>query len=92
MLRRKVANVQARAGLAPGGHAWKALEAIVETFPRDELFQISEDDFFDTALGILHLGERQRFRLFVRRDPLVQRLGSSGSRRTGNKSAGPETF
>jgi len=68
MLRRKVANVQARAGVAPGGHAWKALEAIIETFPRDELFQISEDDFFDTALGILHLGERQRFRLFVRRD------------------------
>ena len=37
--------------------------------PRDELFQIAEDELLETALGILHLGERQRFRLFVRRDP-----------------------
>src|SRR6266852_3504094 len=69
MLRRKVANVQARAGVARGGHAWKALENILETYPRDELLQIPEQELLDTALGILHLGERQRFRLFVRRDP-----------------------
>ncbi len=68
LLRRKVANVQARAGVAPGGHSWKALENIIDTFPRDELFQISEDELAETALGILHLAERQRFRLFVRRD------------------------
>ncbi|MGQ0544783.1 MAG: NAD-glutamate dehydrogenase, partial [Betaproteobacteria bacterium] len=69
MLRRKVANVQARSGVARGGHAWKALESILETYPRDELLQVPEQELFDTALGILHLGERQRFRLFVRRDP-----------------------
>ena len=28
-----------------------------------------EDELLRTAIGILHLGERQRFRLFVRRDP-----------------------
>jgi glutamate dehydrogenase len=69
LLRRKVANVQARAGFVAGGHAWKTLESILDTYPRDELFQTSEDELFDIALGILHLGERQRFRLFVRRDP-----------------------
>jgi len=69
LVRRKVANVQARAGLAPGGHAWKALEQIIQTYPRDELFQITEAELFETALGILHLGDRQRLRLFVRRDP-----------------------
>ena len=37
--------------------------------PRDELFQIGEDELFETALGILHLQERQRIALFVRRDP-----------------------
>ena len=68
MLRRKVANVIARAGFARGGHAAKALENILETYPRDELFQIGEDELLENALGILHLGERQRFRLFVRRD------------------------
>ena len=41
---------------------------ILETYPRDELFQISVDELFEIAMGILHLGERQRLRLFVRRD------------------------
>src|SRR5262249_14915895 len=74
LVRRKVANVQARAGLAPGGHAAKALEQIIQTYPRDELFQIAEEDLFPTALGILHLGDRQRLRLFVRRDPFERFL------------------
>ncbi len=69
LLRRKVATVVARAGLAPGSHAGKALINILETYPRDELLQTSDDDLYATAMGILHLGERQRFRLFVRRDP-----------------------
>ncbi|MEO8674902.1 MAG: NAD-glutamate dehydrogenase, partial [Casimicrobiaceae bacterium] len=69
LLRRKVATVVARAGLAPGSHAGKALINILETYPRDELLQTSDLDLFATAMGILHLGERQRFRLFVRRDP-----------------------
>src|SRR5262249_745990 len=46
-----------------------ALLHILETFPRDELFQMSADELFDTALGILHLQERQRIALFARRDP-----------------------
>ena len=69
LLRRKTGNVTRRAHLPPGGHAEKALHNILATYPRDELFQIAEDDLFSTAMGILHLGERQRFRLFVRRDP-----------------------
>jgi len=68
LLRRKVANVQAKAGLAPGGHSWKSLENILDTYPRDELFQTPEDELAATATGILHLADRQRFRLFVRRD------------------------
>jgi glutamate dehydrogenase len=68
LLRRKTANVLARAQLAPGSHASKTLINILATYPRDELFQISEDELLRTAIGILHLGERQRFRLFVRRD------------------------
>ena len=74
LLRRKVANVVARAGLAPGSHAGKALLNILATYPRDELFQTGEEDLLRTAMGILHLYDRQRFRLFVRRDPFERFL------------------
>ncbi len=74
LLRRKVANVVARAGLVAGSHADKALVNILENYPRDELFQITDDELLHTAVGILHLGERQRFRLFVRRDPFERFL------------------
>jgi glutamate dehydrogenase len=68
LLRRKVKNVLTRAGFDPRGHMGKALVAILEQHPRDELFQISEDELFNVAMGILRLGERQRIRLFVRSD------------------------
>ncbi len=44
--------------------------SILETFPRDELFQIDEDELYDNAMGILSLQERRRVRLFVRKDDL----------------------
>jgi len=69
LLRHKTAEVVARAGLAPGSHAGKALINILSNYPRDELFQTTEDELLQTSMAILHLGERQRFRLFVRRDP-----------------------
>jgi glutamate dehydrogenase len=69
MLRGKVEAIAERAGLPAGGHLAKALAHILETYPRDELFQISDDELYETALGILALGDRQRLRLFVRRDP-----------------------
>ncbi|HEX7439808.1 MAG TPA: NAD-glutamate dehydrogenase domain-containing protein, partial [Caldimonas sp.] len=69
LLRGKVEAIVERAGLTPGGHLAKALDHILETYPRDELFQISDDELYETALGILALGDRQRLRVFVRRDP-----------------------
>jgi glutamate dehydrogenase len=69
ILRRKAEAVLARADFPRSGHAGKALTEILETYPRDELFPIDEDDLFETAMGILRLQERQRVRLFVRRDP-----------------------
>ncbi|HEX2544193.1 MAG TPA: NAD-glutamate dehydrogenase domain-containing protein, partial [Ramlibacter sp.] len=69
LLRRKIAAVAQRAGFAPAGHSAKALEHTLETFPRDDLFQIEQDQLFDTAMGILALGERHRLRLFTWKDP-----------------------
>ena len=57
-----------RAAFPVDSHDEKALLEILESYPRDELFQISEDDLYRIAMGILHLGARQRVRLFTRRD------------------------
>jgi glutamate dehydrogenase len=68
LLRHKVRRLVERAGLPPGGHAEKDLTSILDTYPRDELVQAREAELYDTAIGILHLQERRRVRLFVRRD------------------------
>ena len=70
LLRQKVQRTIARAGLSPDSHDGKALQHILDTFPRDLLFQIREAELLDIAIGILNLQERQRIALFVRRDPL----------------------
>lgn len=72
LLRHKVSEVIAKAGLLPRSHAAKALITILERYPRDEFFQISADDLYAHAMGILRLGERQRTRLFVRADPFAR--------------------
>ncbi|HRP96342.1 MAG TPA: NAD-glutamate dehydrogenase [Rhodocyclaceae bacterium] len=72
LLRRKVATVIERAGFLPRSHAAKALQTILERYPRDELFQITTDELYANAMGILRLGERQRTRLFVRTDPFAR--------------------
>ncbi|MDE2462197.1 MAG: NAD-glutamate dehydrogenase, partial [Alphaproteobacteria bacterium] len=68
LLRHKVARVKARAWLAPDSHDGKALAHILDTYPRDELFQATEDEVFATAMGILRLGERPQVRVFLRFD------------------------
>ncbi len=70
LLRLKVRRIVERAGLSPASHDGKALLHIIDTFPRDELFQTGEDQLIDTVIGVLNLQERQRIAVFVRRDPL----------------------
>src|SRR5262249_41749815 len=68
MLRLKFKRVLDKAGLDPRSHNGKALVEILETFPRDEFFQITDADLFEIARGILLLQERHRVALFVRKD------------------------
>ncbi len=68
LLRRKVANVVQAARLTADGHSGRVLTGILDTFPRDALFQIDSRRLTDIALGILGLQERQRTRLFLFRD------------------------
>ena len=69
LVRRKIDRVMARAGQAVGSHNAMRLDNILETYPRDELFQASEDELLEIALGVLHLSDRPRVKLFVRADP-----------------------
>ena len=68
LLRARVDGVVRRAGLDPNSHDGKALLAILESYPRDELFQIDVETLYQHALGILQLQERRQVALFTRRD------------------------
>ncbi|HTA66522.1 MAG TPA: NAD-glutamate dehydrogenase [Xanthomonadaceae bacterium] len=61
-------QVMARSGFGPSSHNGKALRHIIETLPRDELFQSSAEQLFKTSMGILGLQDRGRSKLFLRRD------------------------
>jgi glutamate dehydrogenase len=69
LLRDKVVAVTKRAGFGTKGHAAKALQHVLETHPREELFQATVDELYETAVGVVRLQERQRIALFLRRDP-----------------------
>jgi glutamate dehydrogenase len=68
-VRQRAAHVMAAAGVVDASHAAKALQSILNDYPRDELLQIDTPTLTEHAIGILRLQERQRTRLFLRRDP-----------------------
>ncbi|MGD8176535.1 NAD-glutamate dehydrogenase [Marinimicrobium sp. ARAG 43.8] len=68
LLREKVNEVFERSGLNAHSHDGKALWQILETFPRDELFQASTSQLFDLATGVAAINERYQVRLFMRPD------------------------
>ena len=68
LVRQKIAATLARSDFAPSSHDGKALKTILEFLPRDEIFQMSDDGLFETAMGILALEAKPGVRLFARRD------------------------
>ena len=68
LVRQRYEYVMQQSGLTLESHSGKALRHILETLPRDELFQSSGDELLRTATGILGLQERVRSKLFLRRD------------------------
>ncbi len=68
VLRHKIDYVTRHAGVRPGSNRAKNLAYILETFPRDELFQSSEEELLETVMGVLGMRETEKLRLFVRRD------------------------
>ena len=68
LLRGKVRRIMERAHFDDDSHDGMALAHILDTHPRDELLQASEDELFAQAMGALQLTTRPRTRLFVRPD------------------------
>ena len=68
LLRHKVETVLAASGYPPASHDGKALLNILDTFPRDELFQIGVKQLQEWSEGILDLETRPRVRVFARVD------------------------
>ncbi|MBY0338107.1 MAG: NAD-glutamate dehydrogenase, partial [Acetobacteraceae bacterium] len=69
LLRAKVSRIIAAAGVAPESHDGRALRNILDTWPRDELFQASEAEILAGARRALDLAIRPRAALHLRRDP-----------------------
>lgn len=69
LIRRKIANVLNRSTLNPMGFDGKTLAQVLITWPRDELFQASEDTLFEHVIGATYIQERRRTRVFTRFDP-----------------------
>ncbi len=67
-LRHKVALIMQNSLLNPRSHAGKVLLNILETFPRDDLIQATEEELLEMSMGIFHMQERRRIRMFARMD------------------------
>lgn len=68
LVRKKVNAVLDQSGFAPNGHSIKDLLQVINVFPRDELFQISKDQLFNTAIEITQIQETRTSKLFIRKD------------------------
>ncbi len=64
----KIAWIIKRSGVTPGSHTAKDLLGVLETYPRDELFQASPEQLYDVAIAVTRLQERRHTRLFLRED------------------------
>ncbi|GGJ84066.1 NAD-glutamate dehydrogenase [Pseudomonas matsuisoli] len=68
-IRRKVLEIEQRAGFSNSAHLGKELGQVLEVLPRDDLFQTPVDELFNTAISIVQIQERNKLRLFLRKDP-----------------------
>ncbi|MFD4720672.1 NAD-glutamate dehydrogenase [Streptomyces sp. NPDC058423] len=68
VIRRKVAEVLDGAGFSPHSHDGRDLLQILETYPRDELFQTPVDELRSIVTSVLYLQERRRLRLYLRQE------------------------
>jgi glutamate dehydrogenase len=69
VLRAKYLQVARNLDYLAGSHNAKDLETFLDTYPRDELFQIDVDHLTQIAKSVLQLQERRQTKLYIRLDP-----------------------
>ncbi len=69
VLRQKTEAVLRLTGYDEQSHGGKAVVDVLESYPRDELFQTPVEELAGTVEKIAHLKERRQVRMFVRPDP-----------------------
>lgn len=72
IIRNKIEHIIDKSNFNPDSHNGKALVAVLEGHPRDELLQSTEEELFDMSMGIVSLSERPATRLFIRRDRFLR--------------------
>ncbi|HEY0902456.1 MAG TPA: NAD-glutamate dehydrogenase [Marmoricola sp.] len=68
LARQKARRVLDIAGHDPMSHAGKAMMDVLETYPRDEIFQTSVEDLAPIASSVMQNRERRQLKLFLRKD------------------------
>ena len=68
LLRMKIAKIMTESGLDARGHRGKSLQHILDTLPRDDLFQASLDELRTISFGVLSLEQRHKLKVFCRRE------------------------
>jgi glutamate dehydrogenase len=68
LAREKARRVLEIAGYDPMSHAGKAMMDVLETYPRDEIFQTSVEELAPIASTVMQTRERRQLKLFLRRD------------------------
>ncbi|MFM1966329.1 MAG: hypothetical protein RL134_2054 [Actinomycetota bacterium] len=69
ILRARADEVMRDLDIDPRSHTGKEVMQFLETYPREELFQVESADLADVALAVHQMAERRQTKLFVRRDP-----------------------
>ena len=68
LIRNKIKQVIVDSGYVADSHNYKDLVSILESYPRDELFQITNTDLLRIATGIVLICNRLQIRFFSRQD------------------------
>ena len=68
LLRGKIEQVIKRSGYSERSHNYKDLLSVLQHYPRDELFQIDNDDLLRISTGIVMICGRNQIRIFSRCD------------------------
>ncbi len=70
LIRERVAWVLARSKVDPASHTGRALRTVLETFPRDELFEIARHELAEVCSTIVSLQDRSIVRVLELRSPM----------------------